>query len=353
MPAYFSARLTYANGIAAQGVEVRVFDRDEPGHTDDDLTLSPGLTDSLGRFQVVYDPARAQDHQLVTRTVPANPPFDWTPVQRTFLEPDPGDDFQPYLRFTYTIAGKKNTGSAPLKPRQTVFQLPEVLEKPFLPTLHGFHFVNRFSGLFLPFSLPFFPDLGNPSATYGLCGGMSAAALDFFLINRAIPQTSEVPVSGAPLQRYLYKRQLDSFGRLGEVILRFIEWMGLPPDSPQGLFKRTLEEFEKIRTRLNRFNPVPLGLVYVLWKESREVWQNHQVLATGYTRDSQNRLQIRIYDPNYPLRDDVRIEAERVPVGQGQFGLICRQWIGDSPKTLHGFFAMPYQPVIPPEDLSQ
>ncbi len=128
--------------------------------------------------------------------------------------------------------------------------------------------------------------------------------------------------------------------------------MGLPDDTPLGTQKRTQDEFEKIRTRLNRSTPVPIGLLYVKWTDSNQVWFNHQVLATGYTRDEQNRVQISIYDPNYPLRDDVRIEGERVAVGDGVFGLKIQQFIGGATKKLYAFFAMPYQPALPATDIS-
>jgi hypothetical protein len=286
----------------------------------------------------------------VTRTVPANPPYDWRPVERTTLEPDPSDDYQPYLRFTYTLNGQVHSGTAALKTSQREYRLPDRLEKKLIPSQHAFKFVNSFSGFFLPFAVPIL-GLGNPNSVYGLCGGMSASALDFFLNNRAIPADTKVPENGNPIQRYLYKRQLDSLGRLGEVVFRFSDWMGLPDSTPHGTQKRTQDEFEKIRTRLNQFTPVPIGLLYVKWSDTNQVWQNHQVLALGYTRDSQQHIKIQIYDPNYPLRDDVFIEAERVPVGNGVFGLQCQQRIGSSSKKLYAFFAMPYQPVIPPEDI--
>ena len=351
MSIFYSARVIYANGVAAQGVQVQIFDRDAPGKTDDDLTVTPCFCDSSGYFQLEYNSARAQDANLVKRTVPANPPYDWTPVERTTLEPDPSDDFQPYLRFTFKLNGQTTTGSSSLKPSKREYRLPIPLEKNILPSQHAFKFINSFSGVFLPFALPTLPGLGNPNSVYGLCGGMSAATLDFFFANRAIPTGTKVPESGSPLQRYLYKRQLDSLGTLGDIIFRFSDLMGLPDDTPQGTQKRTLDEFEKIRTRLNQFTPVPIGLLYVKWSDSSQVWQNHQVLALGYKRDAQNHIKMQIYDPNYPLRDDVFIEAERVPVGEGVFGLRCMQRIGSSSKKLYAFFAMPYQPVIPPADL--
>jgi hypothetical protein len=36
MPTEFFGRVSYANGLAARDVEVRVFDQDSPGKIDDD-----------------------------------------------------------------------------------------------------------------------------------------------------------------------------------------------------------------------------------------------------------------------------------------------------------------------------
>ncbi|MBI4927659.1 MAG: hypothetical protein HY835_07830 [Anaerolineae bacterium] len=351
MPITYTSRLVFANGISAENVQVRVFDRDDPGREDDDLTVEPGMTGPLGYFTLTYDASRARDTRLVKRRVPENPPFDWTLVEREYLEPDPTDKFQPYLRFDYAANGKTLSAEMPLKSSRSEYRLNTVLEQAFLPSQHGFHFVNAFSGFFLPFALPNLPGVGNPDSVYGLCGGMAASSMDFFLARRPVPTVNMPPSNGTPIQRYLYKRQLDSLGILGEVIFRFASWMGLPDDTPTGTMKRSLDEFEKMRTRLNQFCPVPIGLLYVKWKDTNQVWMNHQVLALGYSRVEANRIRIRLYDPNFPLRDDVAIEAERVPVGEGSFGLRVKQVIGTIEKKLYGFFIMPYQAVIPPEDL--
>jgi hypothetical protein len=46
MSIFYSARVIYANGFAASGVQVQIFDRDAPGETDDDLTVTPCVSDS-------------------------------------------------------------------------------------------------------------------------------------------------------------------------------------------------------------------------------------------------------------------------------------------------------------------
>lgn len=358
-----SGRITFANGLPAAGVQVRLFDRDDPGQQDDDLTLSPGLTDSGGFFSLTYDPGRWRDQVTITATRPVNPPFDWTPVDVQEIIPSQSDQYQPYLSLAYTVNGQQNTLSVDLQPGQTLFTLPEKPNPGFLPHLNGFRFPNAFSGFFLPFALPVLPFLTQTNRIYGLCGGMAAAAGDFLLAGRLPPQREDVPPNGDPLQQYLFKRQLDSFGLLGETIRRYIQNMGLPDDTPSGLFRQSLNEFEnKIRPALNSGRPVPIGLQYVKWQDSQDPTQNHQVLAYRYDKPAVGSLRIFIYDPNYPKDDNVFIEAERVPVGdpgiaggQGMLtGLRCRQQVparGET-KKLYGFFTIPYTPVLPPLDLA-
>ena len=44
----FTGRILFANGFPAQNVLVRVFDQDEPGKGDDDLTVNTGRSDTEG-----------------------------------------------------------------------------------------------------------------------------------------------------------------------------------------------------------------------------------------------------------------------------------------------------------------
>jgi hypothetical protein len=160
------------------------------------------------------------------------------------------------------------------------------------------------------------------------------------------------------LQQYLYRRQVDTFGALGEYIAKFAQWMVLPDDTILGTQKRTYDEFEEIRAKLDDGNAVVLGLVYVSGSDSLKIWNNHQVLAYGYSEASATTIDINIYDPNYPQRDDVAIRVERVPVGttfvpgvpprkRTVLGFKCRQRVPEGNKDLRGFFAMPYVPVTP------
>ena len=353
MSVHYSARVTYANGLSANDVTVRVFDRDQPGQNDDDLTITPGKSNQQGIFSVEYDPSRFQDISQVTIMVPRNPPYDWTLTAQTKINPDSSDTYQPYLQFTYPVNGQDKVVIADLQPSVQIYTLPDNSPRRFIPSQNGWKFVNAFSGYFLPFALPTLAFLGHPTSIYGLCGGMSASALDMFLANRAIPNVSTTPANGAPIQSYLYQRQIASFGAFGAVVLRFFDWMGLPDGTANGTQKITWDEFtQKIQPRLDQFIPVPIAIQYVKWADTHDIFQNHQVLAYRYETNPDGSLSIFVYDPNFPNRDDNRIEAQRVDLGGGLSGLACVQRIGTvQSKKMYGFFEMAYQPVLPPIDL--
>ncbi len=353
MSSILSGRVKFSNGAAAHGVSVRVFDKDAPGKVDDDLTLAPGLSDSSGRFTVEYDPGRYKDF--------ANLPF--IGLRRSSGEsglriPDPLDILSPYLLFNWTSDGQEFTHAAPLEMFQDHFQLPAALPLEFIPSRHGFHFANAFAGYMLPFTVPFLSD-SKVKSVYGLCGGMSAGAVDFLLAGREIPAMKEAPRRGTKLHRYLFRRAMDSFA-MGESILRFARWMFLPDDGLNGTYRMTLGEWEKVRAMLDEHRLVPLGQLRAkaanLQEISRDVWNNHQVMAYGYTENADSSVDIRIYDPNCPDADGVFIRAERVQVGVDHnspvYGLACYEcdcW--EKHRILHGFFAMPYEPADPPENL--
>jgi hypothetical protein len=190
---------------------------------------------------------------------------------------------------------------------------------------------------------------------------MSCAAYDFLLAGRSIPSNTTAPARGSVLQQYIYRRQVDTFGAFGEYIAKFAQWMVLPDDTVLGTQKRTYDEFEEIRAKLDDGNPVVLGLVYVSGSDTFEIWNNHQVLAYRYSEVSATTIDLNIYDPNYPDRDDVVIRAERVPVGttlipgvpprkRTILGFRCTQMVSNSNKNIRGFFAMPYVPVVPPAE---
>lgn len=238
----------------------------------------------------------------------------------------------------------------------------------FLPSRHGFKFPNRFRGVPLPASLrdknsavaaifrAALADAKLPDR-FGLCGGMSAAAADFFWAGLPRPDASTPPVQGTPLYEFLHARQMDSLGDELLMVLKFWQWMNLPDTAEEGQSTASLTTAEVpiITARLRERGLVPVGLVYV--KHSRnaaaagsragELWDNHQVLAYASSEPAPGTTVFRIYDPNYPDDDGVTIT---VSTAGGNSRCELRAG-GGKVRPVRGIFAMPYAKVAPPREL--
>lgn len=341
----FSGKITFANGLAAQGVEVRIFDQDALGKGDDELTLEPAVTDARGRFTARYDPGRYLD-------------FATLPLLGLRV-PDPLDILAPYLHLRYPVDGTQRVFHARLVPFKNHYRLPEPGPVQFLPSFHGFAFPNNFPPIVLPITLAGMSHLTRITGGYGLCGGMSAAASDYYLAGRPVPARADVPRVREKLHRYLFRRALDSF-QLGESVLRFAQWMALDDEGPNSVARLTLAEVEKLRLALDGQRLAPIGLVIAsgrgLKRVSNDVWKNHQVLAYGYVDHPDGSLDVRVYDPNAPGRDDVFLHITYAPSGgptnAAAVGVKCTPVnLHIYPAQVRGFFLMPYEPVEPPEDL--
>jgi hypothetical protein len=216
----------------------------------------------------------------------------------------------------------------------------------FRPSEHGFRFVNSFRGSPLPVALGRFERRLNVPERFGLCGGMCFAAADYFIAGRSLAEElpqKEAPVRGVPLYDYLYARQAASLAPLAVMFAKFVEWMDLPEEGEDGTHERTMAELRSIAAGIEAGEPVLLGLVLVSSADGGEPWRNHQVLAYGVERGDEGAVRaLRVYDPNYPERDDVAI-----------------RWCGDearwdrlvperSQTRVRGFFRMHYEPVEPP-----
>lgn len=342
MATTLTGKILYANGLSAPGVQVRVFDKDAPGKGDDDLTIEPGLTGADGSFTVRYDPGRYMD-------------FARLPVLGLQV-PDLLDILSPYLELRYTLAGQERVCARPLVPFQNRYSLPESAPLDFLPSRHGFAFHNNFPPISLPFTLPGFPNPAKITGGYGLCGGMSAAASDYYLAGCPVPPVAEVPRARTRLYRYLFRRAMDSF-QMGASVLRFAQWMALDQDGPNGTARLTWLEFEKLLPALDAQQLVPIGLLISEGRDLRtifnQVWQNHQVLAYGYFKNEDASVDIRVYDPNVPGGDDVTIRVTREHIGDTPdgplYGARCQPaGLRIHPMRIRGFFLMPYEPADPP-----
>jgi len=192
----------------------------------------------------------------------------------------------------------------------------------FLPSLHGFHFANRWpAGPTVTFG-PFDPRiLGIGDAAAGLCGGMVTTARDLFEAGIAPPADTDPPANGSPRFRAIVRRQVESLDWL-RVPLRFYDLQAARPDPPTGwsvalrrLPPRVIavrDEWPRIRADIDAGRLPAVGLVRVAGSSPRALAINHQVLAWGYEEEA-GSVRIRIYDPNHPGDDAVELRAAVAP----------------------------------------
>jgi hypothetical protein len=186
---------------------------------------------------------------------------------------------------------------------------------------------------------------------YGLCGGMSFASLDAYLASIPLPRGEDRhdrPAAGTALRRYIWRRQIES---LVSDLPRFLAWLILlnfvPSSRPFNggsgrLAAMTMREWDLIRSRLDSGRPVPLGLV----RDTKNVFENHQVLAIGYEQESERQGTVFAYDPNCPGVESTiqfTFDGER-----SVFQESCR-----AATALRGFFGETYSPADPREAVDQ
>jgi len=220
----------------------------------------------------------------------------------------------------------------------------------FVPSQNGLHFPNRFPGVPLPG--PLAQVIDTSKSVHGLCGGMCFTVIDHFKAGRPVPLVDAVPDGATPLYEYLSKRQWESWGLLGTEVLRYVQWMTYS-DKKAGA--ESFESWELLKGRLDADELTVIGLVYNDIRETLRVWDNHQVLAHGYTVQDNGAIHIHVYDPNYPNLDTVRIEATPVRFRRWftlRTGLISAQYVGQKKvHDIHGWMVVPYDYSPPPDDL--
>ena len=183
---------------------------------------------------------------------------------------------------------------------------------------------------------------------YGLCGGMCFAALDFYhRTDFPIPRgqhRDDRPAPRTPLRSYIWKRQLASLVSDGA---RFLAWVivlnYVPPVWPfrggtRWLLARSKEEWRKLKASVDGGKPVPIGLV----RDTKNIYDNHQVLAIGYDEADETHGTIYLYDPNCP---------DEVSTIKIKFGEQLLDGQEDCPTRapLRGFFCEAYTPCEPTE----
>lgn len=240
----------------------------------------------------------------------------------------------------------------------------------FKPSLHGFKFVNSFSGSPLPIKLGGLERAIGVPQRFGLCGGMSFAAADYFLAQQQIPALARPPADGTPLYKYISTRQADSLGEKLAHAPRFAHWMRRADDGFAGTRELTLAELAGIESAIADQKPAHLGLVFSSRGQKRRgsggaTWENHQVLCYAVRRPSPMTTDLCIYDPNYPGSDDAVIRCTiqpvtwdtAAPLGNWRipiFGATCERIVPRrSREPVRGVFAMNYTPRTPPETRDQ
>ena len=193
----------------------------------------------------------------------------------------------------------------------------------FLPSTHGLHFANRFApGPTLTFG-PIDPRwIGIGDASAGLCGGMSWYVRERFVAGLPIPADTDAPANGSTLFQALVRRQVQSLDWL-RTPLR-IWWMGTL-GAEHALQQTRSTEWPHIRADIDAGRLAMVGLVRQTGWNPFKLTNDHQVLAYAYEVDG-DAVTIRLYDPNWPGRDDVTItfRASRIQqsTAEGLVGLL-------------------------------
>jgi hypothetical protein len=197
----------------------------------------------------------------------------------------------------------------------------------FLPSTNGLHFANRWEpgptvrlGILDPRLVGGLGDAKN-----GLCGGMSGFVRERFESGQPIPTDVTNPANGSPLFKAIVRRQVQSLDWM-RIPLRF--WRAASMD-PAGLTRRTVEkEWPRIRAEIDAGRLVMVGLIRHHGTNPMELGRDHQVLAFGYeTEGPVGPTTIRVYDPNWPDRDDISLQLSsagfRQSTGEPLLGVIC------------------------------
>jgi hypothetical protein len=194
----------------------------------------------------------------------------------------------------------------------------------FLPSTKGLHFRNSFppgpTVRLGPFDTRWLGGLGDASA--GLCGGMAWYVRERFAAGLPIPADTEAPANGSPLFQALVRRQVLS-----------LEWMRTPlgfwlmaARGKDDAARRTREtELPRIRQSIEGGRLAMTGLVRHLGWNPLAQTESHQVLAYAIDTDA-GTTNLRIYDPNWPDRDDISIVIEpgaiRQSTGETLYGVL-------------------------------
>ncbi|MEN9935169.1 MAG: hypothetical protein RLZZ387_1748 [Chloroflexota bacterium] len=186
---------------------------------------------------------------------------------------------------------------------------------------------------------------------YGLCGGMAAAALDYFRSGQPTPRgkgIQDLPDNstpeGAALRKYLTNRQLQTMAQnfptlIGWMIMLHVDVPFVQSDGAAWLLARSKEEWAELKRHIDAGTPWPIMLV----GSSASPFNNHQILAYGYDDPGGGTGTIFVYDMNCPDRENSITLDFRGAILQ------ARETCADARRgPLRGFFCNVYEPANPP-----
>jgi len=182
----------------------------------------------------------------------------------------------------------------------------ETVVQGFVPSVNGLHFSNRWEpGPTVRIGIIDPRVVGVGDAKDGLCGGMCWYVRERFEAGLPIPADRVAPANGSPLFLSIVRRQILSLRWL-TVPWRF--WRAASM-SPAALARATLTgEWPKTRRELDAGRLAQVGLIRHHGWSPFQLSRDHQVLAWGYSTDpGSGSITFRLYDPNWPDRDDVTV----------------------------------------------
>jgi hypothetical protein len=195
----------------------------------------------------------------------------------------------------------------------------------FLPSGNGLHFANRFppgpTVRLGPFDPRWLRGVGD--AANGLCGGMAWFVRERFEAGQPIALDTQAPANGSVLFQALVRRQVKS-----------LEWLRTPlgfwwigafgPDRTARLARD--KEWPRVRATIDAGRLAMVGLVRHQGLNPFNLSNSHQVLGYAYTIEA-DTITLRVYDPNWPDKDDVAIVIEpatiRQTTGETLYGILA------------------------------
>jgi hypothetical protein len=204
----------------------------------------------------------------------------------------------------------------------------------FLPSRHGFRFVNSWPKSAARKWQVGLLQLGIGDVSRGLCGGMAFAARDRFERGEPGAPDTERPGTESALFKEIVDRQFDSFGTLYIVPIRF--WLSSALGNAASRGRETAKAaWPAIRREIDAGRPAMIGLVRQDGWNPLDVGMGHQVAGYRYETTA-NGVSIGVYDPNHPGKDDVEVRFEKgaggeirhsQSTGEPLIGLLSLPWL--------------------------